>query len=417
MKASKYRNSYYNRIENNRKNSIHRWNQIKIDIKINIFHSSIFSLKNSIIEKDNNIDSDLEHIEKVFGQISDLQDRINSLLEEISELYVFVDDQQHIETKLNQLKTRVAQAITDSKQLVQQTQQEYNKSQGFVPSDVAQELTALEFATERLQTAMDDKERDFKRAKTVRGEYLNGVDYIQTWLHQAELRIQDRSVQPTQFREVLNKIAQELTDVQDKLENVKQNGHVIIEKSRNDDEKDLIRNTVDQLVQQVEQLRSLLDEKRHQVGNSLDAWSRFMQLYQIVMTWAAEKRTFLASPLNVTTLPEARQKTNDYLNAVKSIKPIVKNLSEMDKELDKIAEVSSIGDLRGKLVEAEEAKVEIEAILLKRVRLTLPAAFFETNIFAHLFCLSLIHLEYSAARNMRRMGAMREETEGNSCVD
>lgn len=54
-------------------------------------------------------------------------------------------------------------------------------------------------------------------------------------------------------------------------------------------------------------------------------------------------------------------------NAVKSIKPIVKNLSEMDKELETIAQITSTGDLRGKLVEAEEAKVENEAILLKRV--------------------------------------------------
>lgn len=54
-------------------------------------------------------------------------------------------------------------------------------------------------------------------------------------------------------------------------------------------------------------------------------------------------------------------------SAVKSIKPIVKNLVEMDKELDIIAQVSSTGDLRGKLAEAEEAKVEVEAILLKRV--------------------------------------------------
>lgn len=230
---------------------------------------------------------------------------------------MFGDDQQQIETKLNQLKIRVTQTIADSKQLVQQTQQDYNKSQGFVPSDVAQELTALEFATERLQATMDDKERDFKRAKTVRSDYLNGVDYIQTWLHQAELRIQDRSVEPVQFRETLNKIQQELAHVHDKLENVKQYGQVIIEKSRNDDEKDLIRNTIDQLVQQVEQLRSLLDEKKYQVGNSLDAWSRFMQLYEIIMSWAAEKKQFLAVPLNVITLPEARQKMNEYL--VKSI--------------------------------------------------------------------------------------------------
>lgn len=336
-------------------------------LKIN-FLSQFFRLKNSIIEKDNSIDSDLERIEKVFDHIADLQDSINSLLEEIGELYVFGDNQQAIESQINQFRGRTTQTVDDSKQLVQQTQSDYNQSQGFVPSDVAQELTALEFATERLQSTMNDKERDFKRAKTVRGDYLQGVDYIQTWLHQTELRIQDRSVQPTQFRELLNRIAQELTDVQDRLENVKQNGHVIIEKSRNTDERDLIRTTIDQLVQQVEQLRSLLDEKRHQVGNSLDAWSRFMQLYHIVMTWSSEKKQFLAIPLNVTTLPEARQKMAEYATAVKSIKPIVKNLSEMDKELETIAQVSSVGDLRGKLVEAEEAKVEIEAILLKRVR-------------------------------------------------
>lgn len=41
----------------------------------------------------------------------------------------------------------------------------------------------------------------------------------------------------------------------------------------------------------------------------------------------------------------------------------------MDKELDAIAQVTSTGELRGKLLEADEAKVEIEAILLKRVKL------------------------------------------------
>lgn len=39
----------------------------------------------------------------------------------------------------------------------------------------------------------------------------------------------------------------------------------------------------------------------------------------------------------------------------------------MDKELDSITQVTTVGDLRGKLLEAEEAKVEVEAILLERV--------------------------------------------------
>lgn len=39
----------------------------------------------------------------------------------------------------------------------------------------------------------------------------------------------------------------------------------------------------------------------------------------------------------------------------------------MDKELEAIAQVTSTGELRSKLLEADEVKVEIEAVLLKRV--------------------------------------------------
>jgi len=344
----------------------HRSSAEALQAKLNHVDQQYKTLKATLTEKDNKVDKDLEHLEKIFSDISDLQDRINSLLEEIVELYVFGQDQDQIEKELAELKLNGAEVIVASKQLVQRTHDEYNKLQNLVPADISQELTALELLTERLQTSMDDKDREFKKAKTVRSEYLNGVDYIQTWLHQAELRIQDRSTEPQQFKDILTKIHQELATVQEKLETVKQNGQVIIEKSRNDGEKELVQTTIDQLVQQVEQLKSWLDDKKHQVGNSLDAWSRFMNLYRIVMTWATEKKNFLEVPLNVTTLSEAKQKMNEYSNAVKSIKPIVKNLSEMDKELDTIAQVTSTGDLRSKLIEADEAKVEVEAILLKR---------------------------------------------------
>lgn len=40
----------------------------------------------------------------------------------------------------------------------------------------------------------------------------------------------------------------------------------------------------------------------------------------------------------------------------------------MGKELETVSQVTSSEELHTKLVEAEDAKVEIEAILLKRVR-------------------------------------------------
>lgn len=254
----------------------------------------------------------MERFNKILGQISDLQDRINQLLDDIGDLYVFGDDQQQIESKLAEFAASVAQTINESNQLVRQTQDDYNKQQSFIPTDIADELKSLELAAEQLQSAMNDKDREFKRAKTVRSEYLNSVDHIQTWIQQTELRIQDRTQEPQHLKESLSRVQQELVVILEKLETVKQCAIVIVDKSRNDDEKKLVQSTVDQLAQQIEQLRVSLDEKKHQVANAMDAWSRFMKLYEIVMKWSVDKKQFLAKSLNVTTLPEARQKMNDY---------------------------------------------------------------------------------------------------------
>ena len=53
--------------------------------------------------------------------------------------------------------------------------------------------------------------------------------------------------------------------------------------------------------------------------------------------------------------------------AVKSCKQINKNLSDMGKELESIGQVCNVGDLPEKLLEAEEAKVQVEGQLLERV--------------------------------------------------
>lgn len=47
-----------------------------------------------------------------------------------------------------------------------------------------------------------------------------------------------------------------------------------------------------------------------------------------------------------------------------------KNLSDMSKELDAIAAIGSVSDLPEKLTEAEEAKAEVEALILERVSVT-----------------------------------------------
>lgn len=270
-------------------------------------------MKTAISENNSQVDKELKNLDELLETISNLQNQINLLIEKITDLYVYGDDQDAIQTELDQLELNAYRIGDESHTLTQQIQDLYGKQQGFVPIDISQELKSLELSAENMKGAMADKEREYKRAKTVRSEYLTGVDYIQVWLQQAELRIQDRTLEPVRFKEVVNDVQKELETINEKLDTVKQCAVIIVDNSRSNDEKKLIQNTIDQLEKQIEQIRSDLEDKKHQLHDSLDAFTRFMKLYDTVMRWAAEKREFIAISLNVTTLPEARQKMNEYM--------------------------------------------------------------------------------------------------------
>lgn len=326
-------------------------------------------MNDTLRDRDQQVSKDLEEIEQVFRRISQLQDKLNGLHDQLQSVHVYDEHISQTEQVLIQLNGQVKQAAEESRALVAQTQAHYQAKQNLLPSDIAQEFTALELLAERVQVAMETKEKDFKRAKTVRTEYIAGVDEIQRWLLQAEVQVQERTLEPTQMKEVLQRINHEIGAIYERFTLVKTNGQLIIENCRNSEEKTLVQTTIDQLAAQLAQVRGWLDEKKQAVGDSLDAWTRFMNLYQIVMSWVADKRAFIDQTIELRTLPEARNKLGDYAAAVKSIKPIVKHLSEMDKELEHIGQVTTVGDLKDKLQEAEDAKIAVEAVLLERVKI------------------------------------------------
>lgn len=275
-------------------------------------------MKTAITENNSQVDKELAHFDELLETISNLHSQINLLAEKITDLYVYGDDQGAIQTELDQIEGSVNEVCSDSQTLTQQIQESYGKQQGFVPIDISQELKSLELAAENIKGIMADKDREFKRAKTVRSEYLTGVDFIQVWLQQAELRIQDRTLEPVRLKEIITDVQKELATIYEKLDTVKQCAIIIVDNSHSDDEKRLIQNTVDQLDKRIEELRTELEEKKHQTHDSLDAYTRFMKLYEIVMRWAADKRQFIDNSLNVTTMAECRQKMNEYMVRPKS---------------------------------------------------------------------------------------------------
>nr|CAD7256631.1 unnamed protein product [Timema shepardi] len=340
-------------------------------------------LVESLKSKLGKVNEEVEHIEAVEVDIEQAHRKLQELQKEVRGLYVFGEDVDAAESDLQSLKGRVDSSISQAKTLVSETKDHYIGLQQLVPTDIAQQfratirviywsvvvvqLSSLELLWETVSGAMEEKSRDLKRARTVRSEYNADVDEVQSWLQRAEAQVQDRSVDPHQQKEYLMKFQGELGSVDDRLERLTKNGGVLIGNSRDDGEKALVQSTINTLTERLQQFRSCLEQKKHQVGDTLDSWQRFMTMYQAVKSWVDEKQTFLVEPLHLSSLTQARQKVHDYSTAVKTCKQMTKNLSDMSKELESIGQVNSVGDLPEKLEEAEEAKGEVEAQLLERI--------------------------------------------------
>jgi len=285
---------------------------------------------------------------------------------QVQNLYVFGSDLQATEKQVNELKKKVEDCVGQVKKFSSDTRANYNKAQQSVPSDIDKQLTKLELLSEDLMSSMEGKEKESKRARTVRTEYLSDSEALTTWIQGAELCVQDKTSQPQVIKESLQKIQADLPEMQERLERVTHNAKVICDNSLEEPEKALIKSNIDTLTEQLNMIRAWIDEKKQQIGDCLDSWGRFITMYNTVMNWVQEKHTFLKQPLHLESLADAKQRLHDYSGAVKSSKNIGKTVSEMSKELDRIAESGSIGDLSEKMEEAESAKAEVEGQLLER---------------------------------------------------
>lgn len=299
-------------------------------------------------------------------KITDYSGELTQIKAQIAAIHVFDENLDKTERELTDIKERLGAKETLIKPFVAGVRDLYNTEQNFIPTDIVQELVNLELLLENNCQLYEDKMKSFKKARSIRSEYLTNVDEVNQWIRNAVDKTNDPHMEPNQFKENLNKLYQEQQLIWERLQCAKKNGEVIIENSHSDEERMLIKTTIDQLEHQLNEIGHLLTEKRQQIENTLDGWSRFLHMHRAVMEWCREKRNMLAEPMEIHTIQQAKQKHIDYSAAVKSVKPINKHLSDMDKELDEITKVTAVAELRLKLQEAEEAKIDVEGKLLER---------------------------------------------------
>ncbi|CAD0200071.1 unnamed protein product [Chrysodeixis includens] len=212
---------------------------------------------------------------------------------------------------------------------------------------------------------MEEKEREWKRARTARSEYATDVEDVQAWVRAAELTARDRTLAPEAYRERLVATRAEVPNVADRVERLTRNAKAIVEGSRDAGERQLVQSTVTALSEQFSAVCSELEARQAAVEDACDAVARFLTLLEKVLLWVETQRAFLARPLPLADLQEAQQKQTEYGNALKSCKQQAKNLADMAKEIEAIERVTSPGDLPSRLEAAENATVDVEKRLAK----------------------------------------------------
>ena len=93
------------------------------------------------------------------------------------------------------------------------------------PAEVDKHVAILELLSEKVLAAMEEKDNEAKRARTVRYEYHRDVEQVQSWICQAEGRVQDRNLEPQTLKEFLQvriEFAKKKKQIEEKKENAKQ---------------------------------------------------------------------------------------------------------------------------------------------------------------------------------------------------
>uniref|UniRef100_A0A8D8Q2T6 Nesprin-1 n=1 Tax=Cacopsylla melanoneura TaxID=428564 RepID=A0A8D8Q2T6_9HEMI len=307
---------------------------------------------------------DWANLHDVLRNSSQLIEQLTDLKTKVDSLYAWGDDSPK---QLKELTSFVNKHTRKVKDLSKSTQEAYVSSQGVVPADLVQEINALELLSEDLNSLLEQKGKEVQKAKTMRAAYLSDVEKIGTWLNEAEAKIQDRTLPPQTLIQFIQQLEGELVDMKDRLAQMTRTGNEISSNTQSEQERALIQSTILSFTEQMNQIEMKLNERKKEVTGCDDAWKHFLSLHADVIKWVTEKRIFLSEPYDSNNLSDLRVKLNSYTNAVRSCTHVNALLTEMNKELEQIANsTGNVGDLSEKLDQADALKTEVEAMLIER---------------------------------------------------
>lgn len=266
------------------------------------------SLSNTLNGKYIQVKKILELIKDISTHCSQIDGEVQKVELQLADFDPYSKDigqnQQAIDQAKNKLNTYKAEIQTLNKSL--------DEFEEFIAPEITDLLKDLELKVEKLLDTMEEYNRSFKMAKTIRSDYLYNTEKVHCWINDTEDKLKSHYTEPLEYKVLIHNSCQERPSVAEWFDTACKNGQNIIDSMQDDREALIMRQNLEQTRERLNQVFVSLDEQKTIIDNVVDAWSKFMELYQIIINWATEKKIFVGQELKINNQQEAKVKLNEY---------------------------------------------------------------------------------------------------------
>ncbi|XP_043244080.1 nesprin-1-like [Amphibalanus amphitrite] len=284
----------------------------------------------------------------------------------LSELDPYGADQEDTARRLQGLREASDSLGSEVTALCSEVSERYEHG---TPRDIAAKVSRVELLWDGCRQARADLDSETERAGRVLTEYRAGLGSVSEWLGDLDVRLRSGALDPEELRAATEELQAELAVTAVTMADVSRLAGVITERARCQRQRADVQQAVQRRHQELDAARQRLEKRHAQVMESLDSWSRFIELHASVRDWMKKQAPLAQQPRTLNTLPEARDALNEYKAAVKECKWATRKLHEMATELSSIGETSSVDALTERMSSCEHDKIETETLLKERMSL------------------------------------------------
>lgn len=254
-------------------------------------------------------------MKKILELLKDLTTNCGQLEEELQkieqELAEFDPYSKNIEQN-QQTIDQIGNKLINYKHEIHKLNKSVDEFDEFIAPEITQRLKDLELKLEKELDTMDEYNRAFKMAKTIRSDYLFNTEKVHCWINDTEEKLKGNFTEPLEYKVSIHNSCQERPAVTEWFDAASRNGQTIIQSTQEQNEALNIRQNLEMTRERLNQVFTLLDEQKTIIDNVVDAWSKFMELYQVIINWATEKKIFVGQELRINNQEEAQVKLTEY---------------------------------------------------------------------------------------------------------